>query len=279
MLLQFENSLEESIVRVLAHSPGISANQLRSLIARQFGSYSIRGVYKELAKLERQGVVLKVKASYSLRLAWVIELSSFVDGLYDRYLSPSIFGVSLGLEKTKLHWNFKNLIKMDLAATQLILGLVQIYPNKPICLWCPHQWFNLAHGKSISQFFRANEVAGIRRYHIIGGRTYLDTLGASYLPPKSIYSSAVSPFEDLRSTYYMLIGEHLLTTKIDQSTTERIEQLFEEVQTSAALKKYPIQDFFEQPVKAKMTLELNPRKTHKIKKQFAEFFGVGLKDL
>ena len=85
---------------------------------------------------------------------------------------------------------------------------------------------------------------------------------------------AESPFEDLRSTYYTTIGDHLLTVQIDSATTERIEQLFSDVQTAAALKKFPIQEFFARPVKAKITLELNPKKSQKLQRQFTEYFGV-----
>ena len=89
---------------------------------------------------------------------------------------------------------------MDMDWTQLMLGLHRVYPGKAMCIWCPHQWFDLAHGKKQRQFMKANELAENRRYHIIGGRTYLDKVCIPYLPKSGCYSFAEGPFEQERST-------------------------------------------------------------------------------
>ena len=41
-----------------------------------------RGVYKELNKLEKEGIVVKLKTGYNLHLSWIINVLSFVDTAY-----------------------------------------------------------------------------------------------------------------------------------------------------------------------------------------------------
>ena len=276
MLLQLTNSLEEIIVKELAAKPWVSAAKLHGEISAKHGAYTLRGIYKELAKLEREGIVVKVREDYSLRLAWVIHLLSFVDLLYDVYLDPKLVASLLHQGQDKVTWHFNNLTKMDMVWTQLMLGMHCACPGKVMCIWCPHQWFDLAHGEKQRQFMRANELAENKRLHIIGGRTYLDEVCIPHLPKSSRYSFAKSPFEELRSVYYTLIGEYLITVKLDRRTTERIEQLFDSVGSERDKNAANLVNFFSEPVKASLTLEKNAKKAQQIKKKFALFFGVSL---
>ena len=72
----------------MTQRPWLSAAVLHSAIAKRSRGYTLRAVYKELNKLDREGIIIKVKNQYALRLAWVDNLISFTDRLSDTYLTP-----------------------------------------------------------------------------------------------------------------------------------------------------------------------------------------------
>jgi Fe2+ or Zn2+ uptake regulation protein len=66
MLLQKRISIEEAIVKFLARKVNLSVKEIISCMNQEGLSFSQRGVYKELNKLEEQGILLKSKYGYSL---------------------------------------------------------------------------------------------------------------------------------------------------------------------------------------------------------------------
>ncbi len=279
MLLQLSTTLEELIVKYLAATPWVGAAWLQQAIARDYKPYTRRGVYKELSKLEREGIVVKVKNSYSLRLAWVMNLVSFVGDMYDVYLDPSLLKTLLLKGGEKITWRFSSLAKMDMAWTQLMLGMHRACPGKAMCVWCPHQWFDFSHGERNRQFIKANDIAANRRFHIIGGSTYLDRLGGAGQPKIGVYSYAEGPFEDLRNTYYTLIGDYVICVKLDTVTTRKIEELFSRVKTARDINPQEMGQIFGARVNAKLTLEINPRRAAELKRKFARFFGLKIEEI
>ncbi len=279
MLLQFDSSLEEIIVRVLARAPRVTAAWLEERITKDFAPYSRRGIYKELTKLESQGVVVKVKNSYSLRLAWVVDFLSFAEDLSTIYLEADSVRQQIESDRERTKWKFRNLTKMDLVWMHLMLGLHRLYPDKAMCIYCPYQWFGLAHENPQRQFTQANEITKNRRYHMVGNRSFLDKLSEKHMPKSSVYSFSAGPFEHLRSTYYTLIGDHIITSTLDKVTTDRLEALYGRVRSEKDLQKENLREFFAVPVKATLMLERSPSKANRLKRKFADFFGVTLEQI
>ncbi len=279
MLLQLRDSLEELIVELLGRQPNLPAQEIRRRLQAPQRQYTIRAVYKELAKLEKEGVVVKVKDRYSLRMVWVISLSSFVDTVHNTYLTPSFISSLILAGQEKQTWRFTNLTKMDMVWTQLMLGLHRAYPGKAMCIWCPHQWFDLAHGRKQQQFMRANELAAHKRFHIIGADTYLDRLCVPHLPKSERFSFAKSRFDKEQSTYYTVIGEHVISVKLDKRTADEMDKLFNRVASARQAGACGVTEFFSKPVKVRLTLERSKTKASRIKRKFADFFGVRLAEI
>ena len=279
MLLQIKETLDETIIRLLGPHPRIAAGVLHKKILTEGKKCTLRAVYKELAKLEAQGVVVKVEDKYSLRLTWVVHLLSYADLLYDTHLDPQHLSSLIFEAKQKVTWKFSSLRKLDMGVTQIILALHKLCPKKALCLWCPHQWFEVAHPEKQQQFLKANEISGIKRYHIIGGDTFLDRLCLQYLPKNSVYSFAESPFAEERSRQYTIIGDYLYTAKLDEQSVRRIEALFSKVKSARDIKQEEVDQIFGGKAKCSVALEHNPKKALALKKKFATFFGVSLETL
>lgn len=274
MLFQEHPALEELALRALVKEPGASAKRIFQLLNSQGHAYTLRGVYKELAKLTEQGILFKSGQSYNLRLAWITKLLAFGDQAFERYTAPSYLAGYLGGDYAKHSEKFTDIRKLDRLWTQLIFALHQMYPSKIMCFWCPYQWFYLAHYFTCTQFYEAIDLAGFKRVHIIGTDTYLGRRALNDLPKGGVYSFAESPFHHERTTYYTVIGDIVVTVKLDEQVTARIHSLFQTVRSESELDPEVLEKVFGARVKATLRSEKNPKKAASLKKKFANFFGT-----
>ena len=157
---------------------------------------------------------------------------------------------------------------------QLMISLYKLYPNLPMFLWCPFHWFHLVHDYSVKQFYEAVEIEGGKRYHIIGSDSYLERMAVNNLPREAEYSFAKSPFSEEISKYFTVIGEHVITVKLDPAITSKISSLFSSINNEKDVDRSRIVDVFSSPVKASVTVELNKNKAKRLKRKFTSFFGV-----
>ncbi len=274
MLLQKKASLEEIIVKLLALNPKLSAKEIYEKLKRQGLSYSLRGIYKELTKLEALEIVFKVKDKYRVRLTWIINLLAFADSAYDSYTEQNHLVDLLSSQKKKTKYKFNSLSKLDLYWMQLMMALHKLYPNEPMFLWCPYQWFHLVHDYTVRQFFTAVDISGAKRYHIIGSGTYLERLAIDSFPRNSEYSFSESPFSDDMNTYFTFIGDHIISAVLPSSMTKKIDSLFNAITREKDNDKQVVSDLLNQDVKTSLIIEENPKKIKKLKKKFVEFFGI-----
>ena len=274
MLLEEFPALEELVLQALVQEPGATAKRIYLVLMEQGHSYSLRGLYKELGKMEGQGILFKRGETYNIRLAWIMNLLAFADRAYERYTDTPYLAAGLRDENAKHTEGFNDLRKLDRLWTQLILVLHNLHPGKIMCFWCPYQWFYLAHYYTEKQFYKAIDLAGHKRCHIIGIDSYLSRLALKDLPKAGCYSFAKSPFDRERANYYTVIGDCVLTVKLDKQITSRIHELFSAVRTQSDIRPLEIEAIFGAKVRASLTSERNEEKASRLKKKFADFFGV-----
>jgi len=274
MLLQKRPTIEEQIVKLLAKKSNLSAGQILTIINSQGLDYSQRGIYKELAKLEEEGIVLKLKSSYSLHLSWVTNLLAFADSAYDSYIKSKYIEEIIALDDKKVTYTFNKVARLDLFWIHLLSAIHQVHLQEPLFLWCPYQWFHLMHDHAVKLFFEASDLSGVRRYHIIGGENYLNKKSLETLPKNGEYSLRESPFSNEMNVYYSIIGDVSITVRFDQAYNNRIEQMFAEVKSEKDLKAYDLNLVFGPNIKGRLTIERNAGKAKRFKKKFVDFFGI-----
>jgi hypothetical protein len=274
MLLQKRISIEEAIVKVLARKVNLSVKEIISSLNQEGLSFSQRGVYKELNKLEEQGILLKSKYGYSLQLSWITNLLSFADAAYDIYSHPKYLEQLLSLGTKRTTHKFTKVGRLDQFWIQLMSSLSRLYPKEYLYLWCPYQWFNLLHPYNVNLFYQASDMTGTKRYHIMGDDNYLNQKALKTMPKLGEYSLRNSPFSNQMNTYFSVTGDVVLTIKFDSAFNNRIETLFDSVKSESDLKSYDLNSVFSPDIKGSLTLEKNEIKAKRIKKKFQEFFGI-----
>lgn len=273
MLLQKRVSIEETIVKILAYKPNLSVKELILYVHQEGYPYSQRGIYKELTKLEEQGILFKSKYGYSLHLSWLTNLLSFADAAYNTYTKVEYLEPLLSLGERKTTHKFNNVSRLDQFWIQLMTALSKIYPKEHLFLWCPYQWFYLLHSYNVNLFYQASDMTGVKRYHVMGGNNFLNQKALKIMPKLGEYSLRDSPFSNQMNTYFSVTGDVVITIKFDPAFNKRIEDLFNSVKSESDLKAYDLNSVFAPNIKGSVTVERNEIKAKRIKKKFKEYFG------
>ena len=274
MLLRANENLEDLIVRILARKQKLAAKQIHKNICNETKSYSLQGVYKELGKLQNEGVVVKNKGVYSLRLPWILELVSLADTMARQYIESIPGDLILPSENKKTTWYFTSLFRLNDFWSQILLHIIQQSTSKTVLAWNAHPWVHLAQTRQEAQFIRSLKLAHSKMYLIVGGKTALDTWAQQFWDPSIVeYSFNKSTYDNNRNEYINIIDEYILTIKLTNDMADQIEQLYQQTTSIDVLNVADIIELFNSRTKAKITLEKNHRKAKIHVQRFKRFFG------
>jgi len=274
MIFQSKITLENLITQYISINPAKTANEIHEYLLTEKHSYTLQGVYKELKKLDKEGILLKVDKKFSLRLPWALEFTSLAQKIEQAYLSPK-YKALLPEDNKKEIWHFDNLFKLNDLWAQILLALVEQSKEKVILGWNPHTWFHLAESKEEERYLKSLELSNAKLYLIIGGNHYLDKWAEKYLKKDYIkYSFGKSGFQEERSKYINIVGDYVLTVKLDQDITDTIEYLYETTPSEERMNISQIVSIFNKKVKASIWLEKDNEKAQLIRGRFERFFGI-----
>jgi hypothetical protein len=279
MLLQISPSLENVVIDLLRVAPeGLSALQVRQQVAKRWRAYSRRGIYKELQRLEREGVLMRAQGTYTLRLAWLLSLQAQVEQMVTAASRPEQQQTFLPARGHDLVVHSSDLVRWDRVWTQLMLILHSAFPETPLFQWVPRYWFNFTHPDIQSTFMPAAEALRDRRFSIIGGRTPLDfDCRASISRTSATYSFRRSPFENMRTQYINVIGDYLIVCSLDRRTTDRIDRIFEATKDPKQLPQDIGKRLLATKCRGIVRCSWAPQRAERYRAQFLKFFRATLK--
>ena len=272
-----QSTLAQRLVYLLAAAPDQQARDLWIGARRGSRSFSVAAIYKELTKLQALGIVVKQRTRYSLSYTWIAESQQFIERVSHRYQQPDYLSSFIPGAVGKHTWRFRSLLDMDDFWNQILLALVSQDRGERVFSWVPHPWFVLIHTEKERKFHSALHARGKKFFTIFGDDGFLDRL-AERLYPRDIhdYAFAPAPFHREQSSYFDVVGEFLLTVRIEEPLTRAIERLFCSVRTKRDLDPLRAMQVLTTRGAIRMTLERNPRKTSKLTRLFCDYFGLPL---
>lgn len=275
MILQNDEQLEDALVKLLAQTGSISAKHIQAKLKAINRIYSLQGIYKELNKLIVQGVIVKVKDSYSLSLAWVLNLTSLTEIMYKSHSSTEYISLLLPSHKQKFKWSFANLTKLDRFWIHTLIAISRHEKPCKLFQWIPHPWFALSPWKIHESVEAALRVSKTRTYTIIGGDTHLDrSITRSWAEDIYHTSHSKSAFDLLQASYITVCGDLILEVKLDSKTVDMIDQIFCSGEKLADLPYKLVASLFSNSIKATISLANDAKKAQKIRRKIADYFGV-----
>jgi len=275
MLAVAPQTIAQAILAVFATTPTVRIERLHRAINAQFMGCSQRAVYKEVAKLVEQGIVIGVGGNYSLSLTWILSLNQLSERFYSQAVEPAALSHCLPLTGKRVSWKFRDLQHLDRLWLQLMFLLFELSESRRMFVWVPYFWFDLVHFQKDLEAQEAMKVAGNKMYMILGNDSFIDRLPTKYWS-RQVYewSYAKGPFENERSTNYDLIDDYILTVKLDQRTTNAIDTFFRSVRSKSDLGRIREFETIKTSAQATLTLEHSPRKAKVLRRKFLDYFGI-----
>lgn len=271
MLLQNLPQLEDVIVQLLAKRRSATAAWLKKQIAEKEKNYSIQGIYKELNKLIRQGVIVKYENQFRLSLPWIVNVVDLADSMYDVHVEQAKQEARLPLAGEKQQWIFSDLRHVDEFWLHISLLLFQHSETKSMYRWIPHPWFHLIHGWKHGKFTRAIRIGGYTCHSIIGNTTLLDLRSQKLqIPGVFEYSFRADMPQEEQLHYYACIDSYVATMTLDLVTARAIESLYQSVKSLEDLDPGDISELISTRGIFRLELENNEEKASNILSMFTE---------
>ncbi len=256
-------------------NPDKSAHDIRESLSKQGRSYTVQAVFKELRKLQEDKVVVRMRQRYGLNLSWAINYMHLGDVIESNYFRHDfLLGLLPNGRKKKNSWSFHNLYRMKSFWAEILLVLVKRAESPYILSYNPHPWAYLLQSAPESQFIKALQMSNAKMFKIIGGKTPLDLASKKLWDQGLIeYSFVDSPFHSERSSYFNVIGDYIVTVKLDEALTTAVEKLYEGTKSIEELRHQEVFNLFRSKARSNVTIERNKEKASKIYRKFQQFFG------
>ena len=279
MLLGANNNLENKVILALTKQGELTADQIRKQVTREGVPVSLQAVYLTLSKLQREGVLVKKGRQYSIRIAWLLDMSFLVNEMEQTFLQQKYIQTLLPMnEGDKRQWRFTSLHKMNDFWSQVLLAMAYASGGTIMYDYNPHLWFHLMQTEQEYQYLKAQFSAIKYGYTLVGSKSFLDSMIVKKYwhfdnAECHLISPEEAPFKNM-SMYIQAFGNLFLTVKLDVKSVERIEKLFSTVKSQTDLETSQIMSIFHEKVKVKMMIEYNSKKALTFKKKFRKIFGI-----
>ena len=278
MILAAHHKLEDLILEIFAFRGNLSVKEVLIFLRRKNHIVTEQGVYRVLRKLQQDGVIVKSKNFYNIRLAWLVELSDLIKEMEKTYLHEKSLEQFLPQGKEKYTWHFSDLYKMNNFWSQILIVLSKHSHKKIGLSYSPHLWYVMGHISQENQFTESY-IAGLKKsYFIVGGRTFLDkhslTLFDKVTEKEHRYLASESEYiEKRRTTAIDVVDDYVLTTTLDVSTTQNIEKIFANSDTQKQVDEEALDQLWKNRIKGKIVLQRDAKKAKTYYKKFEKIFG------
>jgi len=159
-------------------------------------------LYKEIAKLREQNVLICVRKKYALNLTWGFDLLNFAQEIEKTYLRSNVLEDFCPVKGERRSWRFSQLSPMKDLWSHLVVLLIRQSKSKTLLSWNPHPWFYLSKAEHEIQLMELLRKTKSKMFKIVGGDTFLDRWTSKFwTSPYVKYSFAEGPFESKQGIY------------------------------------------------------------------------------
>ena len=280
MIQSGTENLQDKVIFVLAQKGRLSTLDIRRELTKQNTPATLQGIYRVLRVLNNTGVILKEKQVYSLRISWILGLTSFVSQMQNHYLQSDYLDQLLPRQKEqKIVWYFNDLSKTHDFWSQIMLAMAHQSKKHVYLNSATYLWRELIHKKQEKQFKMAlyEKIRG--SYTIVSNKTYLDKLShpccSNEHEKQHIYFAANSSeaIEKDATTYIDIIDDYVLTTVFPKNITNALEALYSRISPAIHLTKQDIETLLALRGKVKMIIKRAPDIAERYHKRFERIFG------
>lgn len=270
-----ESPLASEILKLLCLASSLSASEMQQKLVDIKGRYTIQAIYKELRRMQQRGLVVKQNRAYQLKMTWLLTAMQFFEQAFTLHVRESLHADILPPPGEAFSWNFTSLSRLDDFWEHALVVMLEHSTQPYVLGWLPHAWFYMTDKSRQRNFESLMKHQNRRIYRLVGGRTYLDLDSAKYCSdPIYEVSFAKSPFEGQRSLYFDVVDDYLFTIRFDAWSTRHIENFYTSIESVDMLDSAAISRFINQPIRAKVILRNDARRTRPMRNKLLRFWGI-----
>lgn len=283
MIRGVNGHLEDFIVHILAHEGARTEHELHRALRKKLGVMSTdQGVYRVLRKLQEDGIIIKENKTYSLRIAWIRDVSLLVDTMEETYLRDEYMHHLIPREEREMKfWRFTNHQKLNDFWSQILMVMAEKEAGQPSLNYIPHPWFQIAYPKKEGQFIETFLKKVPKDYLVIGGRTPLDMYVKKQLEGSGAVEVYLAPEEEWidrrRHLYITVIGSLVCFVHLNKKIAAEIDGFFDGVSGQVNELTFAMHNkmlhIFEKRAHAKVILRRDRRMAQKYYRKFKRLFG------
>lgn len=274
MLVGISPLLGDVIVTLIATNGPLDVSQLQRALAKLGKLYSVQAIYYELRKLLRQGVLVKDRKRFSIRIAWALELATLSERIHSTCVAEPARGQiipELGEERA---WKFSNLLRLDDFWVECMQRIFEISGANVLYNWAPRPWFYFAQAKKLDQFYRSLMRKKRRIALVLGGSSPLDVLFSSRMSHEIFNIRHDSQFfPKFTRNHIQVVGDYVLRVRISQGTMNEIHSLFDNTLGLDTLDWGRMQRVLNASTKAYLEISHTPLQARKLRAKFQRYFG------
>lgn len=270
MALPNRDSLKSQIITLFRKYPRIDAQDIHAAIG---GRCTLQAIYKELRHLLAEGIVQKIGTEWTLNISWILQLQALSTRLASTYFRSEAVVPAIPRNGLK-RWSFRNLLDMDDYWAYLLLYILRTSRSRTMLSWNPFLWFNVFHTENEDRFFNSVKLIGAKAFTVIGSNCFLNQWATQFLRKNSVtYSFVPSPFRDRLDLYFNVIDDYIISVKLSRNTDRKLQQLFIATKSFESLDLVQFSNLLMKQGRGTITLEHNPAKAARLRKQFSDYFG------
>ena len=181
--------LSSQLVEILSQETSLSVSEIEKRLFERYGSMAASAtLYRRIAKLLENQVVVAHRRRFSLNLVWVSQILRLAQGLQRTYGFPACEVVQLPRrEGTSRTYTASSLRQLDPLWNSLMLEIGTRSGEKAWYGYNSHPWFALGMHGFEEALFRSLFGAGVKTYLLYGNDTWLDHYGVEQVRMEGLH--------------------------------------------------------------------------------------------
>lgn len=279
MLTSNQLTAEDTIVHFLSKGGNKTAQAILDHLHQKQHKITLQGAYRILRKLEETGVIIKLKKTYSLKIAWLLDLSALVQTMEGTYLQQHFAANLIPVDdKAKISWHFNDLQKMNNFWCQILLSLAHINTLGYSLSIAPHIWLERLHLEHQENQFRKNYLSLVKEYCLVESKSFLDTYINKKQNDKNnneeyFLASKDQYISKQRNKYIDVIGDYIVTVTFDKKATQLLDTEYERIKSLDDVLSFDVSRIFTRSMRIKLLLKKDIKQATNYRRKFNRLFG------
>jgi hypothetical protein len=268
--------LQSAVVELLALEGGMSVAALRIALKDVHGiTVSQPHLYRLLADLHREQVIVRVRGSVSLNSVWISHLIHFAEQARERSASSSDASLDFaGLRDGEVRSFYADsLEKLDPVWNHAIVALTKLAETQDWYIYNSHPWYSLGMRETETRLYRGLIAEGITFHMLYGNDTFLDRYGQKLIRMNGFHSACANGVPFLPEGHALWsCGSYLIECVFPDAVSKHFAFFFRSVERIEEFDPALFADVFRMRARCKVTVRRRAEEAEKVRGMLRGYF-------